>query len=218
MTIWGEFWDAILELYGEMKVWMIWFFFISSEWIHSQLKKTNIKGDMNMLVEKATIFSKFHGSSQSFLVLPSLERVHIPLPKSRHVWRYHDFPEPFPFGGICMLVPWKVPYKDGCKDVFDTGTIKHCILPTRGEGQRPFQNIPTSCLHGCWTYLGSQKRWYCWMVQKSGEAHHHLGWWWTPLEISWNFNLPFPQLVRSAGFLNRQPYQLCRSVDFCWKQ
>ena len=40
----------------------------------------------------------------------------------------------FPFGGICMLVPWKVPYKDGCKDVFDTGTnhqTQHLSHPRR---------------------------------------------------------------------------------------
>ena len=72
--------------------WYVFFFHIFRMDTFTAQKKQTSRATWTCWVEKATIFSKFHGSSQSFLVLPSLERVHVPLPKSRHFWRYHDFP------------------------------------------------------------------------------------------------------------------------------
>ena len=197
------------------------FFFISSEWIHLQLQKTQTsRATWTCWVEKATIFSKFHGSSQSFLVLPSLEWVHIPLPKSRHFWRYHDFPELFPFGGICMLVSWKVPYKAGCKDVFDTGTnhqtqhLSHPRRRTKALLELP-DKLPPWLLNVSWQ---SKK---VVLLDGSDRNPARPTTTWDGDEPPWKFHeisTYQPQLVRSAGFLNHQKYQLCRSVDFCWKQ
>ena len=195
---------------------------ISSEWIHSQLQKnTNIKGDMNMLGGKGHHFlANFMDLHSLFWCYPPWEWVHIPLPKSRHVWRYHDFPELFPFGGICMLVSWKVPYKAGCKDVFDTGTnhqtqhLSHPRRRTKALLELP-DKLPPWLLNVSWQ---SKK---VVLLDGSDRNPARPTTTWDGDEPPWKFHeisTYQPQLVRSAGFLNHQQYQLCRSVDFCWKQ